>query len=151
MMQSEVKIKRLRENAKIPAYASEGACGMDLCACLDAPCVIEPGERKRIPTGLSVEMPQGMVCLLFARSGLAHRAGLTLSNCVGVVDSDYRGELLVALVNLGEQAVTILPGERFAQMGFFPYYTVKLTECDTLTDTARGSGGFGSTGTGERQ
>ena len=151
MMQANVKIKRLRDGAKIPAYASEGACGMDLCACLDEPLTLAPGGRERIPTGLSVEMPQGMVCLLFARSGLAHRQGLTLSNCVGVVDNDYRGELLVAVVNLGEQAVTIAPGERFAQMGFFPYYTVTLTESDTLTKTARGSGGFGSTGKGEQK
>ena len=146
MMQSEVKIKRLRENAKIPAYASEGACGMDLCACLDAPCVIAPGERKRIPTGLSVEMPQGMVCLLFARSGLAHRAGLTLSNCVGVVDSDYRGELKVPMVNLGREAYTIQPGERVAQLCIAPVYTAAFVPAEELGDTQRGEGGFGSTG-----
>ena len=146
MMQSEVKIKRLRENAKIPAYASEGACGMDLCACLDAPCVIAPGERKRIPTGLSVEMPQGMVCLLFARSGLAHRAGLTLSNCVGVVDSDYRGELKVPMVNLGAETYTIQPGERVAQLCIAPVYTAAFVPAEELGDTQRGAGGFGSTG-----
>ena len=137
---------------ELPAFATAGSAGADLRANLDQPLTIGPMGRAMIPTGLAMQLPDaGYGAFVFARSGLAHRAGLTLSNCVGVVDSDYRGELLVALVNLGEQAVTILPGERFAQMGFFPYYTVKLTECDTLTDTARGSGGFGSTGTGERQ
>ena len=147
-----VKYKVLDARAKVPAYATPGAAAADLCAVLDAPLTVAPMQRVLVPTGLAIELPGAhSVALVYARSGLSIKHGLCMANGVGVVDSDYRGELLVALVNLGEQAVTILPGERFAQMGFFPYYTVKLTECDTLTDTARGSGGFGSTGTGEKQ
>ena len=147
-----VKYKVLDPRAQVPAYATPGSAAADLCAVLDQPLTLAPMERALVPTGLAIELPGAhSVALVYARSGLSIKHGVCMANGVGVVDSDYRGELLVALVNLGEQAVTILPGERFAQMGFFPYYTVKLTECDTLTDTARGSGGFGSTGTGERQ
>ena len=148
MRESEVKIQRLHPAVNRPAYATPGACGMDVCACIDAPLTIQPGERVRVPTGFALAMPQGMVCLVFARSGLAHREGLALSNGVGVIDSDYRGEVLVAVVNLGKAPLTLIPGERFAQIGFFPYYTVAFKECDSLPSTERGGGGFGSTGTG---
>ncbi len=143
----ELLLKKLSENAVLPQYATEGAAGMDLRACLDAPLTVEPGQRVRIPTGLAIALPgPEWVALIFARSGLALKHGLTLPNCVGVIDSDYRGEIIVALTNLGNEPYAIQPGERVAQMVITPVARPALVEADELPQTDRGAGGFGSTG-----
>ncbi len=141
-----VHVKKMRENAILPTYGSAGAAGADLYACLDAEVTIEAGETKFIPTGIAVEIPEGYAGLVHARSSLGSKRGLAPANKVGVIDSDYRGELMVALHNHGKQAQTIAHGERIAQMLIMPVLTPCYVETDTLSDTARGSGGFGSTG-----
>ena len=142
-----VKIKKLNENAVIPTYGSPYAAGADLYACIDTDTVILPGETKLIKTGLAIELPIGYAAFIYARSGLASKRGLAPANKVGVVDCDYRGEIMVALHNhsLTEQSVS--PGERIAQMVIAPYITAEFQVVDTLSDTVRGEGGFGSTGT----
>ena len=145
-MTMPVAVKKLRPQARLPIYGSTGAAGADLCACLDAPLTIAPGETAFVPTGLALEIPAGFAGLVFARSGLASKRGLAPANKVGVVDSDYRGEVLVALHNHGAQAQTIEDGERVAQIVLTPYLTAQFFETGELSDTARGSGGFGSTG-----
>ena len=142
-----VKIKKLNENAVIPTYGSPYAAGADLYACVDTDTVILPGETKLIKTGLAIELPIGYAAFIYARSGLASKRGLAPANKVGVVDCDYRGEIMVALHNhsLTEQSVS--PGERIAQMVIAPYITAEFQVVDTLSDTVRGEGGFGSTGT----
>ncbi len=143
----ELLLKKLSENATLPQYATEGSAGMDLRACLDEAMTIAPGQRVKIPTGFAIALPgPEWVALIFARSGLGLRHGITLPNCVGVVDSDYRGELIVALTNLGDEPYTIQPGERVAQMVITPVARPTLVETDSLPDTQRGTGGFGSTG-----
>lgn len=141
-----ILVKKLREKAVLPTYGSVGAAGADLYACLDAPVTIEAGETAFIPTGLAMQIPEGCAGLVHARSGLASKRGLAPANKVGVIDSDYRGEITVALHNHGGQAQTIAHGERIAQMLIMPVFTPCYMETDTLDDTARGSGGFGSTG-----
>ena len=144
-----VNIKKLRENAKIPAYATEGAAAMDLCACIEneGEITLQAGERRIIPTGLAIALPdRNSVALLCARSGLAAKFGICLANGIGVVDSDYRGEIGVALLNTSNAPYTVRHGDRIAQMMFTPVLTATLTVCDDLDDTARGAGGFGSTG-----
>lgn len=142
-----VKYKVLDPRAKAPAYATPGAAAADLCAVLDAPLTLEPGQRAMIPTGLAIELPDaGCVALLYARSGLAIKHGLTLPNCVGVIDSDYRGEVQVGLINLSSEPYTIAPGERIAQLCIAPVWQAAFVQADALGDTARGAGGFGSTG-----
>ena len=144
-----VLIKKLREQAKIPAYATDGAAAMDLCACIEdtQEITLAPGERRIIPTGLAIALPdRNSVALLCARSGLAAKFGICLANGVGVIDSDYRGEIGVALLNTSDQPYTVRHGDRIAQMMFTPVLTPTLTVCDDLDDTARGAGGFGSTG-----
>ena len=142
-----VKYKVLDPRAKAPAYATPGAAAADLCAVLDAPLTLEPGQRTMIPTGLAIELPDaGCVALLYARSGLAIKHGLTLPNCVGVIDSDYRGEVRVGLINLSSEPYTIAPGERIAQLCIAPVWQAAFVQADALGDTARGAGGFGSTG-----
>lgn len=141
-----ILVKKLRENAVLPTYGSVGAAGADLYACLDAPVTIEAGETAFIPTGLAMQIPEGCAGLVHARSGLASKRGLAPANKVGVIDSDYRGEITVALHNHSAQAQTIAHGERIAQMLIMPVFTLCYTQTDTLDDTARGSGGFGSTG-----
>ena len=142
-----VKYKVLDPRAKAPAYATPGAAAADLCAVLDAPLTLEPGQRAMIPTGLAIELPDaGCVALLYARSGLAIKHGLTLPNCVGVIDSDYRGEVRVGLINLSSEPYTIAPGERIAQLCIAPVLQAAFVQADALGDTARGAGGFGSTG-----
>ena len=132
----------------IPAYATPGSAGLDLRACIDAPIILKAGERVLIPTGIAIELPNAQtVALVFARSGLAIRHGLGLSNGVGVIDSDYRGEISVGLINQGEQDYEILPGERIAQLVVMPVIQPELELTETLSDTERGAGGFGSTGT----
>ncbi len=141
-----VKIKRLSSLA-LPAYATEASAGVDLRADLKEPMTVNPGENVKVPTGLAIELPnQYVVALVFARSGLANRYGIGLTNGVGVIDSDYRGEIQVLMQNLGTQAVSINPGDRIAQMVFMPVFQALFEEVSELQETPRGSGGFGSTG-----
>ncbi len=149
MNQIEVKIKFLDNNTekKIPFYATSGSAGMDLTACIEEDIVIEPLERKLIPTGISILLPDSEHgAFIFARSGLAIKHGITLSNSVGVVDSDYTGEIKVGLINLSREPYTLRKGERIAQMVILPVKQAVFTAVDELEKTQRGSGGFGSTG-----
>ena len=141
-----IKVKKLRENAVLPTYGSAEAAGADLYACLQEQVTIEPGATAFVPTGLAMELPQGYVGLIYARSGLACKKGLAPANKVGVIDSDYRGEFIVALHNHGNQAQTVASGERIAQLVIAPVFTPGFEETDVLSDTQRSSGGFGSTG-----
>ena len=145
-MQYDVKIKKLREGAVVPTYGSELAAGADLYACLDEAVTIEVGETKLIPTGFAFEIPVGFAGFIYARSGLASKRGLAPANKVGVVDADYRGEVMVALHNHGKEAQTIEAGERIAQMVIAPFVTANFILSDELDGTVRGEGGFGSTG-----
>lgn len=145
-MTANVAIRLLREGAQMPTYGSAEAAGADLYACLEQEVTIAPGETVMIPTGVAMELPTGLVGLVYARSGLATKRGLAPANKVGVIDSDYRGELLVSLHNHGAVAQTVAPGERLAQLVIAPYVTAQFEVTDTLSDTARGAGGFGSTG-----
>ena len=142
-----IKIKKLRTNAVLPKRATDHSAGADLCACIDEPVTVAPGALVKIPTGIAAE-PEDKSCalFLFARSGLGVKHGITLSNSVGVVDSDYRGEICVGLCNVSDTPYTIQPNERIAQMVCMPVVFADLVEADTLSDTARGEGGFGSTG-----
>lgn len=142
----QVRIKKLKENAVIPTRGSACAAGYDLYACLDEPVCIQPGETVQIGTGLTAELPEGTFGACFARSGLAFREGLRPANCVGVVDSDYRGEYIIALHNDSDQVRTVTGGERIAQLVILPYLPIEFVESDTLSGTERGAGGFGSTG-----
>lgn len=146
-MTADVKIKKLNEKAVIPTYGTEFSAGADLYACMDEAVTIEPGETKLIRTGLAMEIPVGYAGLIYARSGLATKKGLAPANKVGVVDADYRGEIIVALHNHAAIPACIEPGERIAQMVIAPFLTASFTVTDELGDTARGAGGFGSTGT----
>ena len=141
-----MRIKKLRENATIPTYGSADAAGADLYACLEAAVTIEPGKTVFIPTGLAMEVPKGYAGLIYARSSMGTKRGLAPANKVGVVDSDYRGEVMVALHNHGAEAQTVAQGERIAQLLVTPVLAPAFIECDDLSDTARGTGGFGSTG-----
>lgn len=141
-----VKFKRVRPNAVPPRYATDGAAAADLTACVDEPVLLWPGKTEKIPTGIAIELPsKEVVALLFARSGLALKHGVHLINGVGVIDSDYRGEICVGLHNLGHEMITINPGDRIAQLGIYPVYIADFVE-DDLSETERGQGGFGSTG-----
>lgn len=142
-----MNIKKLKENATIPTYGSANAAGADLYACLDASITIEAGETVLVPTGLAMALPEGYAGLIYARSGLASKRGLAPANKVGVIDSDYRGEVMVALHNHSKIAATIEPKERIAQLVITPYIAANFDVVDELDDTARGAGGFGSTGT----
>ena len=141
-----VKIKKLNENAKMPTYGSPYSAGADLYACIDNEITIKPNETVLIKTGLAMELSCGYVALIYARSGLATKRGLAPANKVGVVDSDYRGEIMVALHNHSTVPQTVSKDERIAQMVITPYITAEFTEADSLSDTVRGEGGFGSTG-----
>ncbi len=145
-MLQNIRVKRLRANAKLPTYGSLEAAGADLYACLDEDVVIGPGETAFIPTGLAMELPLGYAGLIYARSGLACKHGLAPANKVGVIDSDYRGEFIVALHNHGNVAQTVTPGERVAQLVITPVVTPQYQEVNELSDTERSAGGFGSTG-----
>ncbi len=146
-MEKVLKIKKLRDGAVIPKRATPGSAGMDLYAVLDEEKTIEKGEILLVPTGIAIELPdENYVAYLFARSGLAIKHGITLANCVGVIDSDYRGEVCVGLVNVSNTPYTITPGERIAQLVISPVSLIPTVEIDTLSDTERGEGGFGSTG-----
>lgn len=143
----QIAIKKLRDNAVLPAYGSEFAAGADLYACIDSEIQVKPHETVFIPTGLALELPVGYAGLIYARSGLASKRGLAPANKVGVVDCDYRGEVTVALLNHTDTVQTVAVGERVAQLVITPYITAEFIEKDELSDTARGAGGFGSTGT----
>lgn len=147
MMEEKIKFLKLKENAVIPKRATPGSAGMDLYACIDAPVTIEPQGLVMIPTGLAMELPgSGYGAFLFARSGLGVKHGICLSNGVGVVDSDYRGEVCVGLCNVSAAPYTIEPGERIAQMVILPVALFGSEEVPSLGQTQRGTGGFGSTG-----
>ena len=142
-----MNIKKLCDKAIVPTYGSEFAAGADLYACEDAPVTIEPGQTKLVHTGIAMAIPTGLVGLIYARSGLASKRGLAPANKVGVIDSDYRGEIMVALHNHGTAPQTIEHGERIAQLVLAPVINAKFNVVDDLDSTARGEGGFGSTGT----
>lgn len=141
-----IHVKKLSPSATLPTYGSSEAAGADLYACLDAPITIEPGETAWIPTGLALEVPKGCAGLIYARSSLGVKRGLAPANKVGVIDSDYRGEIRVVLLNHGKTAQTIIHGERIAQFLITPVLTPTYEEVTELSDTQRGTGGFGSTG-----
>ena len=142
----DIKIKKLTDTAVLPARGSEYAVGYDLYADCKESITIEPHETAKIGTGLSMEIPDGYFGAVFARSGLASKQGLRPANCVGVCDSDYRGEYIVALHNDSQIKQIINPGDRIAQLVVMPYLAVTFTECDELSETKRAAGGFGSTG-----
>lgn len=146
MSTAAVRIKKINPRAIIPTYGSSFSAGADLYACLEDAVVIAPGNTVMIPTGLILEIPEYHAGLVCARSGLASKKGLAPANKVGVIDSDYRGELIVALFNHGAETQTVSPGERVAQLVITPVVTCDFVEADILSDTTRGSGGFGSTG-----
>ena len=142
-----VKFKKLHPAATVPTYGSAFAAGADLYACTGGETVnFAPGETKMIHTGIALEIPQGYAGLVYARSGIASKRGLAPANKVGVVDSDYRGEIMVSIHNHSNQSQQIVDGERIAQLVITPFLAVEFTETDTLSETARGEGGFGSTG-----
>ena len=141
-----IRVKKLRPGATLPAYGSLGAAGADLTACLDTPVTIAPGQTAFIPTGIALEVPANCAGLIYARSGIACKQGLAPANKVGVIDSDYRGEILVALHNHGCQSRVIEPGQRIAQLLITPVLTPAYEEVPELSDTLRDAGGFGSTG-----
>ena len=142
----QIRVKKVRPGAELPTYGSAEAAGADLYACVERDVTIEPGQTVFIPTGLSMEIPAGYAGLIYARSSLGTKRGLAPANKVGVVDSDYRGEFMVALHNHGSVPQTIVHGERIAQLLVTPVITPGFREVAELTDTERGSGGFGSTG-----
>lgn len=143
----ELKIKKLKENAKVPKTATNGSAGMDLYACIEQSITLEPGKLAVVPTGIAIELPDNKcAAFLYARSGLGVKHGICLSNGVGVIDSDYRGEVCVGLCNVSDKPYVIEPFERVAQMVVAPVLVMDVVDADELSDTARGEGGFGSTG-----
>ena len=142
----EIQVKKLRSAAILPTRGSTAAAGYDLYACLEEPLTIPPHATVPVGTGLAMAFPEGWFAAIFARSGLAAKKSLRPANCVGVCDADYRGEYIVALHNDGEEPRTVEPGERIAQLVLLPCETLNFRETDVLSDTARGAGGFGSTG-----
>lgn len=145
-MQPTLQIKKLNERAAIPAYQSEGAAGLDLCACIDSNMTLAPGAISLIPTGLAVAIPVGFEGQVRARSGLATKHGIGLPNAPGTIDCDYRGELRVALINLSREPFEITHGMRIAQLVISPVAHAAIAEVADLSITTRGTGGFGSTG-----
>ncbi len=142
----EVRFRRLRPTSRVPVRATEGASGYDLFADIDAPVTVEPGKRVQIGVGVALEIPPGYEGEIRPRSGLSLRYGITLLNSPGTVDSDYRGEIKVILINLGDGPFTVVPGMRVAQLVIRKVESVKFVESDTLSSTERGGGGFGHTG-----
>lgn len=141
-----LKIKRLAHNRFVPEYKTEGAAGMDLCAAIDEPIILKPLERTLVPTGLKIELEHGYEAQIRPRSGLSIKHGITLINCVGTIDEDYRGEVCIPVVNLSNETYTIQPDERVAQMIIARVEQAKIEVTTELTETVRGTGGFGSTG-----
>ena len=143
----KIEVKKLNKNAKLPYRATAGSAGADLFACIERDIVIESGQRVLISTGIAVEIPEnGYGGFVFARSSVASRYGVSLSNCVGVIDSDYRGEVKIPIINHGQDAYTVKNGDRIAQLMFMPVYQAAFLPVDELDETERGTGGFGSTG-----
>lgn len=145
-MSTEIKVVKLREDAILPEYQTAGAAGADLHACIDAPMVMQPMERQIIPTGLAMEIPEGYEVQIRARSSMSIKHGITMVNGIGTIDADYRGEVGVLAINLGQEAFTIEPGMRIAQMVLARYAVASWNEVETLEETERGTGGYGSTG-----
>jgi len=141
-----LKILRLKHNRILPEYKTDGAAGMDLCAAINEPVVLKPLERKLVPTGIKIELEQGYEAQIRPRSGLSIKHGITLINCIGTIDEDYRGEVCVPVVNISNEEYTIMPDERIAQMVISKYEKAKIEVVTELSDTQRGEGGFGSTG-----
>ena len=141
-----MQFRRLREDAVVPRYMTDGAAGMDLCAALDGPVEMRPGHRVAISTGLALALPDGFEGQVRARSGLAREHGVTLVNSPGTIDCDFRGTVTVLLINHGQEPVTIKPGDRVAQLVIAPVVQAELVEVSELPETRRGAGGFGSTG-----
>ena len=146
MSEMKINIMKLSDRAALPQYATAGSAGMDFTACIDSSCTIKPMQRALIPTGIAMSIPMGYGGFIYARSGLAIKHGITLSNCVGVIDSDYTGEIKIGLVNLSDADFTVNDGDRIAQIVIMPYEKAEFVLCDSLEATERGSGGFGSTG-----
>ncbi len=146
MREINLKIKRISKLAKLPIYATEGAAGMDLYAANEEPITLESLDRALIPLGFTMELPKGYEAQIRPRSGMAIKHGITLSNCVGTVDEDYRGEVCVGIINVSKENYTISCGDRIAQMIISPVTKAKITEAETLEKTERDKGGFGSTG-----
>ena len=146
-MNTIVKLKKLTPNAIIPTYGTAQSAGADLYSGMEQPVTIEPGKTEFIHTGIAIAIPEGLVGLVYARSGMACKKGIAPANKVGVIDADYRGEIMVALYNHGTEAVTVEPGDRIAQLVLTPFITAAFDETDSLDETDRGNGGFGSTGT----
>jgi len=150
-MYIDIKIKRIEKNFQydfsMPKYATSGSAGLDLHACIEKPITIKQGHIYRIPTGIAIHIKnKGIAGFIFPRSGIASKHGISLANSVGVIDSDYTGELICPIINLGREDYTINPGERIAQIVFLPVYTARLIMTEQLDETTRGSSGFGSTG-----
>lgn len=141
-----LNILKLNNNKGLPFYATEGSAGMDLTAGIDTPLEFKPLERKLVPTGIIIELPKGYEAQIRPRSGLSIKFGMTLINCVGTIDEDYRGEICIPLVNLSNENYIVQPGERIAQMIVSPVHKVNLVQIKELTSTERSTGGFGSTG-----
>lgn len=141
-----LRFRKLRPQALVPAYMTAEAAGMDLASAADGPVTLQPGERVAVPTGLALEIPAGFEGQVRPRSGLARKFGVTLTNAPGTIDSDYRGELTVLLINLGNTPHTLAPGDRIAQLVIAPVTRAKVVEVTELSDTDRGAGGFGHTG-----
>ncbi len=145
-MEFEVKVKKLRPSAVIPKIATDGSAAADLCAAIDEAVTVLPGQSTIIPIGIAISVPKGYAAFIFARSGLGIKHGIVPRNCVGVIDSDYRGEVCVGLQNHSDKEYKIEPGDRIAQMAIMPVMPAVFTETEELSDTERGTGGFGSTG-----
>lgn len=143
----KLKVKRLPHCHSLPKYATNGSAGLDLTAAIAEPVTLPAGDRRRIPCGIQLEIPEGYEGQVRPRSGLADKAGISLTNCVGTIDSDYRGEVQVLIINHGSQAYTFEPGEKIAQLLILPVPRVEIEEVDVLAESSeRGEGGFGSTG-----
>ncbi len=145
-MNNSISVVRLRPGAVLPSYGTAGAAGADLYACLDTPISVMPGQTVWVPTGIAIAVPKGCAGLIYARSGMACKRGLAPANKVGVIDSDYRGEIVVVLHNHGTEEQCVQPGERIAQLLITPVCTPEYEETRQLDETGRGAGGFGSTG-----
>lgn len=143
---TDINVKKLNDFAKLPTRGSEYAAGVDLYAAIDRPIWVAPHSTVKIGTGLAFELPEGVFAAIFARSGVATKRGLRPANCVGVIDSDYRGQVIVALHNDTQYDRDIVPGERIAQMVLLPFISMDFNEVNELSDTARGEGGFGDSG-----
>lgn len=143
---ADIKVKKLNTKAILPYHGSECAAGYDLYSCIEEPITIRPHETVKISTGLAMKLPDGYFGAIFARSGLATKQGLRPGNCVGVIDEDYTGDIIVSLHNDSNNNQIVMPGQRVAQFILLPYLTIKFDEVDSLTETKRGTGGFGSTG-----